>query len=297
MFYTFCLNQVDYFHVQNIIGKLSSNQVSPTGVRSLSNTQLLANFLCASRSVGKILVFKEGYQWIIFKKSLVLHCKISNYFCILDPKFKHTTIQPGDDQVLYNTQNDWFYFVFLTVLKTAKKLTGKIACNRKINHKTALINDFAYLFDEMKDAAAHLNATTQYQKLQSKPPSSCAAHCTNIDPIWVHHIDVVDDNVIDIDSSPADTDNRYPFDHFEAMLSAVDISSYHNPCTIMAFATHQFLMMFITTCNNNNNKYLILVPKEIQPKARISHTDMWQQLFALLLIFLFLYVKYAFNFL
>ena len=104
---------------------------------------------------------------------------------------------------------------------------------------TVLVNDFAYIFNEMKDAAACLEVDDNYQKLQSKPPSSCTAHHTKDIPIQVNHTDVVDDDMIDIDSTPADSNDIYPFDHFYAMFLAMDINSCHDPCTIMAFATHQ----------------------------------------------------------
>lgn len=58
-FYAFHLNKVDNFNVQNPIGKLSSNQVSPTGVTTLLNAEPLANFMCVSCSIRKILVFKQ----------------------------------------------------------------------------------------------------------------------------------------------------------------------------------------------------------------------------------------------
>ena len=121
-FHAFCLNKVDNAHVQNIIGKLSSNQVSRTSVTSLLNAQLLANFHRASLSFDKIIVFNKDCQWTIFKKNIILHYKTTNCYCILDPTFKTTTIQPNDDQALYSAQSDWVSLVFLNVLKTNKAI-------------------------------------------------------------------------------------------------------------------------------------------------------------------------------
>ena len=42
------------------------------------------------------------------------------------------------------------------------ELTNEIACNHNINRKRALVNDFHYIFNEMKNAAACLNADDQH---------------------------------------------------------------------------------------------------------------------------------------
>ena len=111
-----------------------------------------------------------------------------------------------------------------------KELTGEIAWDRKNNRTTARVNEFAYFFNELKDAAACLDAVNKHLKLQSQSTSSCTT------PHTVNHTNVGDD-VGDSDGSAPD--NMYPFDHLEAMFLIIDISLCDDPCTIMGFAAHQ----------------------------------------------------------
>ena len=104
------------------------------------------------------------------------------------------------------------------------ELMGKIACDHKANRKTVRTNDFAYIFTEMQDAAARLDAADKYAKLCSQS--------ARIIPYNVNHTDIVK-------NLPSPPDNTYPFDHFKAMFSAIDIISSSDPNTLLTFAAHQ----------------------------------------------------------
>ena len=80
---------------------MSMNQLSMAGVTSFSSVQLLQNFQRVSESYDKVIHFTEDCQWTLFQKSFVLRCKKTQCFYIIDPKFKTTTLQAGDDQALW----------------------------------------------------------------------------------------------------------------------------------------------------------------------------------------------------
>ena len=104
------------------------------------------------------------------------------------------------------------------------ELMGEIACDHKLNKKTALTNDFNHIFTEMQDAAAHLDAAAQYVKLRHQSRRSI--------PCNINQTDIVE-------NSPPLPDNAYSFDRFEAMFSTIDINSSSDPNTLLAFVAHQ----------------------------------------------------------
>ena len=89
--------------------------------------------------------------------------------------------------------------------------------------KDALVTDFQYIFDEMKDAAACIDAADQCQKLQSQLANSCTTTCT------MNCNDIVNNDVTDKDNKWNDQrqDNCQMEDNPNVIVCLVE-DSKHN---------------------------------------------------------------------
>ena len=79
---------------------MPTSQLLTAGVTSFSNVQLLQNFQCVNKAYDKVIHLTEDRQWTLFQEIFILHCKTTQCYRVIGPKFKATTLQPSDDQAL-----------------------------------------------------------------------------------------------------------------------------------------------------------------------------------------------------